>query len=193
MASRRSHVPKNLRSLFPYLNRPGTPGFWLAWLIVIILLWQLFRAEQGSGPPSPSAHRDSSSEQGSHDFVKRVVDGDTLVMGNETRIRLIGVNTPETKAPNTPVEPFGPEATEFTKNHVEGKTVRLEPEKRQKDRYGRELAFVYLDGWFLNEELIRAGLARAELGYSFAKAMKEKFRAAEAEAKAARRGIWSLE
>ncbi|MBI3465100.1 MAG: thermonuclease family protein [Planctomycetes bacterium] len=61
-----------------------------------------------------------------------------------------------------------------------------------KDKYGRTLAYIYVDGQFLNEMLLREGLARALTNYPFSAEAKERFREAEAEAKAARRGIWSL-
>ncbi len=198
MSPRQQSLPYWLRSLLPYLSKPKSVGFWIALLILGLVLWQMFG--QNPSPDlsinNPSQTRNKREqlpqENGSSFFVKRVVDGDTLVMGDGTYIRLIGVDTPETKKPQTPVEPFGPEATAFTKRHVEGKTVHLVFESRKTDRYGRTLAFVSVGDWFLNEELLKEGLARAELKYSFSKAMKEKFRQAEAEAKAARRGIWSL-
>lgn len=59
-------------------------------------------------------------------IVARVVDGDTLAIDNGQRIRLIGVNTPETKHPKKPVEHFGQEAAAYTKRIVEGKPIRLE-------------------------------------------------------------------
>lgn len=81
----------------------------------------------------------------------RAVDGDTIVLNNGERVRLIGVDTPETKHPRKPVEYFGKEATAFTKRMVEGKEVRLEYDWQRKDKYGRTLAYVYLmDGTFLN-------------------------------------------
>jgi micrococcal nuclease len=58
--------------------------------------------------------------------VKRVVDGDTILLTNGERVRLIGVDTPETKHPEKPIEYFGKEAYQFTKRMVEGKEVRLE-------------------------------------------------------------------
>jgi micrococcal nuclease len=106
-------------------------------------------------------------------------------------VRLIGANTPETVKPRWPVEPWGPEASAFTKRFVAGGDVRLELDAELHDRYGRILAYVWVGDRMLNEELIRAGLARAELQYRYSAAMKVRFRHAEAEAKAARRGIWS--
>jgi micrococcal nuclease len=122
-----------------------------------------------------------------------VVDGDTLVLSGGDRVRLIGVDTPETKHPGKPPEPFGQEAYEFTRNMVEGRQVQLRFDPREsKDRYGRTLAYVYVDGEFINEALVRAGLARALTHYPFSPEMKELFRSAEASARAERLGIWSL-
>ena len=124
--------------------------------------------------------------------VDRVVDGDTLVVGGE-KVRLIGANTPETVKRDWPIEPWGPEATAFTKDFVAGGAVRLEFDGPRRDKYERLLAYVWVGDRMLNEELIRAGLARAELQYRYSAAMKARFRRAEAEARAARRGIWSGE
>ena len=125
--------------------------------------------------------------------VERVVDGDTLVLADPTRsrVRLIGADTPETVMPNHPVEPFGKEATEFTRRFVAGGQVRLQFDGRRKDKYGRILAHVWVDDRMLSEELIRAGLAEAEMKYSYDRAIKDRLSQAEAEARAARRGIWS--
>ncbi|MBN1912094.1 MAG: thermonuclease family protein [Pirellulales bacterium] len=123
--------------------------------------------------------------------VERVVDGDTLYLKNGAKIRLIGADTPETVMKNHPVEPWGPEATEFTKNFVRHGTVRLQFDRERKDRYGRFLAHVWVDDELLSEELIRAGLARAVTKYPYSRSMKTRFRRAEDEAREARRGIWS--
>ncbi len=72
---------------------------------------------------------------------------------------MIGVDTPETKHPEKPVEYFGKEASLFTQRMVEGKEVRLEYDQTRRDRYNRILAYVYLmDGTFLNAEIIRRAL-----------------------------------
>ena len=97
--------------------------------------------------------------------VVRVVDGDTVVIqldAREESIRLIGVDTPETVQPTLGVEPFGPEASAFTKSLLPpGTQVRLELDVQERDRYGRLLAYVYLtDGRTVNAELLRAGLAQ---------------------------------
>ena len=124
-------------------------------------------------------------------MVDRVVDGDTLHLANGDRVRLLGVDTPETVKPNTPVQPWGPEASAFTKQHVQGKTVRLEFDREKRDNYGRVLAYVYVGDWFLNEELIRAGLSPAVTKFPYSADMKQRFRAAEAEARRNRAGIWN--
>jgi len=130
------------------------------------------------------------SEASGQRLVVRVVDGDTLVLDNDERIRLIGVDTPETKHPARPVEPLGPEASAFTRRVVEGKLVTLRFDRKKRDRYQRLLAFVFIGERCLNEELIRAGFSRCMTRYSFDTSMKKRFLAAESEARVARRGIW---
>ena len=135
--------------------------------------------------------------------VAYVVDGDTLRViddaGTKYYVRLIGADTPETVKPNHPVEPFGPEASDFTKQKIaESKNrVRIAFDGDQVDRYNRSLAMVYLpmpDGTeiWLNELLIREGLARAQVQYRFSKGAKEAFQRAEAEAQNAKRNLWSV-
>jgi micrococcal nuclease len=125
--------------------------------------------------------------------VRRAVDGDTLLLENGIRVRLIGVDAPETVKPDHPVERWGPEASAFTKDFISGGVVRLEFDRERLDRYGRHLAYVWVGERLLNEALVRAGLARYEPQYKYSEAKKRLFRAAEKEAQAARRGIWSTE
>ncbi len=88
----------------------------------------------------------------------KVIDGDTIVLDGNEIVRLIGIDTPETKDPRKPVQYYGREAYEFTKGLVEGKKVRLVYDLNEKDRYGRTLAYVYLkDGTFLNAEVVKQG------------------------------------
>jgi micrococcal nuclease len=97
--------------------------------------------------------------------VERVVDGDTVVMDIDSRresVRLIGIDTPETVKPDSPVECFGPEASAATKALLpEGTPVRLERDVEARDDYDRLLAYVYraTDGMFVNLELVRSGYA----------------------------------
>ena len=123
--------------------------------------------------------------------VEQVVDGDTLKLANKARIRLIGADTPETVKPDHPIEPWGPEAADFTKRFIGDEPVRLEFDGDRKDRFDRYLAHVWVGDRMLNEELIRAGLARARTEFPYSQSKKRLFRHAEDEAKAAGRGIWS--
>lgn len=97
--------------------------------------------------------------------VDFVIDGDTIdaiIDGREERIRLIGIDTPETKRPNTPIECFGPEATAFTESLLPvGTAIRIERDTVNRDDFGRLLGYVYRadDGIFVNYEVIRQGFA----------------------------------
>jgi micrococcal nuclease len=164
---------------------------WQAFLLVVLLLvlvalpnWRPELLQQAAPRPI---------EAGVY-HVARVVDGDTLVLTEQhERVRLIGADTPETVKPDHPVEPWGPKATEFTKAFLSGSEVRLEFNGESRDKYGRILAYVWVGDRMLNEELLRAGLARAKVQYHYSPAKKARFRRAEAEAQAAHRGIWSAE
>lgn len=94
--------------------------------------------------------------------VVRVVDGDTIEVAGGTRVRLIGIDTPETKDPSRPVQCFGPEASSRTSSLLAtGTAVRLVYDVDPLDRYGRALAYVYRldDGLFVNAELVAEGYA----------------------------------
>jgi micrococcal nuclease len=123
--------------------------------------------------------------------VVRVVDGDTILFAPDVRVRLIGVDAPESVKPDHPVEPWGPEASDFTRQFLSGGTARLEYDRERTDSYGRTLAYVWVGDRMLNEELLRAGLARWERHFNYASEIKQRFRAAQEEARRERRGIWS--
>ena len=177
------------RQLFFKRTRRGkVPQGWIGLLLLVVLgiLLLLVPSEENSSSPD---------QQWGEVRVKRCVDGDTIILEGGTRVRLIGADTPETVKPNWHVEPFGPEASEFTQKAIEaaGNKVRLEPDGDRTDRYKRQLAMVYVDSVLLNEELIRQGLAVAQTQYRYSQEMKTRFKAAEEEAKKAKRGLWSLE
>lgn len=97
-------------------------------------------------------------------FVTRVVDGDTIearVGGRIEDVRYIGVDTPETVKPDTPVQCFGPRASTFNHRLVERRRVRLVFGVERRDAYGRLLAYVHLGHVFVNASLVRKGLARS--------------------------------
>jgi micrococcal nuclease len=96
--------------------------------------------------------------------VVRVVDGDTIrvrIRGIEEPVRYIGIDTPESVKPGSPVECFAKRASAFNARLVEGERVRLVTDAEPRDRYGRLLAYVYRarDGLFVNAELVRRGYA----------------------------------
>lgn len=125
--------------------------------------------------------------------VVRVVDGDTIVVsiaGEEHRVRYIGMDAPESVAPGQPVEWLGPEAARANASLVEGRMVLLEKDVSDSDRYGRLLRYVYIDGVMVNAELVRLGCARA-VRYPPDVRHQEYLKAAEQEAREARRGLWA--
>ena len=123
--------------------------------------------------------------------VKRVVDGDTVILENGERVRLLGVNAP--RHSKTRIESFGKEATEFTRRMVEGKLVRLEfdPYTIRRDKSARTLAYVFLpEGTFLNAEIIRHGYGFA-VKYTPPLKYEPEFVQLEMKAKELRRGLWA--
>lgn len=124
--------------------------------------------------------------------VERVVDGDTIIVAGVGRVRLIGVDTPETVDPRRPVQFFGREASAFARRLLEGKQVRLEYDQERTDRYGRTLAYVWLpDGPMANAEIIRRGFGHAYTRFPFR--YLDEFRKLEREARFEGHGLWGAE
>jgi len=127
--------------------------------------------------------------------VVRVVDGDTVVIdigGRHETVRLIGVDTPETKKPNTPVQCYGPEASAFTAALLPaGTAVRLERDVEPRDAYDRLLAYVYrsADDLFVNLDLISTGHA-VTLEFPPNTTHARRFADAAADAERHERGLW---
>jgi micrococcal nuclease len=123
--------------------------------------------------------------------VSRVIDGDTFVTSTGMRVRLIGADTPELR----PAQSYGKAALRHVQSVFrKAKKVRLEQDGIKFDRYGRRLAMVYVTigkkEILLNETLIEQGLARYEPNYSYSKAMKQRFKAAEVRAKTNKLKLW---
>ena len=130
-------------------------------------------------------------QQSEEVFVQRAVDGDTVVLSTGERIRYIGVDTPELHHPRKPVQPYAREAKEFNRKLVEGKKVRLEFDVQRRDRYGRLLAYVFLeDSTFVNAELLRQGYAQLLTIPPNVK-HTDLFVTLQKEAREARRGLWN--
>jgi len=95
--------------------------------------------------------------------IERVIDGDTVQIrldGRKESVRLIGIDTPETKKPNTPVRFYGQKASDFTQKRLAGQTVGLEWDVERRDRYDRLLAYVWLGDELFNRTLVELGYAR---------------------------------
>ena len=129
--------------------------------------------------------------------IDHYVDGDTIAVnmnGNIETIRFIGVDTPETHKPNTPVQCYGPDAAAFTKAQISqfGKVrLQADPLDTNRDVYGRLLRYIYLpDGTLLDEKLIQQGYGFAYLDFPFTK--KAQFAADEKAAQAAKTGLWGV-
>lgn len=147
-------------------RRNGWIGSALLLIVVALVVLRPWEHDPGAGPGEATAR------------VSRVIDGDTIEarIGDEMEdVRLIGVDTPETVKPGTPVQCFGERASHFTKQHLGGRWVRLVFGVERRDVYGRLLAYAYLaDGAFpvpkpgkspqrkrlFNATLVRRGLAR---------------------------------
>ena len=132
-------------------------------------------------------------------LVTRVIDGDTIdvqedgTTGNR-RIRLLGINTPETVDPRKPVECFGKEASAHMHALVEGRRILLtaDPQADERDIYGRELRNLFLeDGTDVNATMVQDGYAYAYLFFPLDPARKRELKKLEYEAKTAERGLWS--
>jgi micrococcal nuclease len=143
-----------------------------AWLLAIILL--LLPLSGCQSPPDTAR-------------VTRVIDGDTIIITGGSRVRYIGIDTPEVYPK---LEAFGIEARQANRDLVEGKTVRLERDVSDTDRYGRLLRYVYVDSIFINAELVRRGLARVK-AYPPDTKYHDYLEELETEARQAGRGMWA--
>ena len=146
---------------------------------------------------APAVPPQVASHDQPHCNVLRIVDGDTFVCrfpdGKEEKIRLIGVNTPETSHQKKGVENYGKEAKEFTKNTLSGKWVKLELDMQPRDRYGRLLDYVYLeDGTFFNALLVQEGYAQVMTIPPNVK-NQELFLKLQREAREQGRGLWGID
>ena len=128
--------------------------------------------------------------------VDRIVDGDTLkvtMKDREETIRLLLVDTPETKHPSKPVQPFGPEASQFAKEQLEGEEVGIEIDVSERDKYGRLLAYVWIGDQMFNEMLLEEGLARVAYIYQPNVKYVDQFQKIQRKAQEEGKGIWSME
>lgn len=129
--------------------------------------------------------------------VVNVVDGDTvdvLIDKKITRVRMLGINTPETKDPRKDVECFGPEASEKLKETLIGKVIELKKDSSQdsEDKYGRLLRYIFLEGENINQKMISEGYA-FEYTYKKPYELQKEFRKSESGAREKNLGLWNKE
>jgi len=155
----------------------------------LLVMFLVLATACGTGGKGPEATAGGSGQ------VRRVVDGDTLVValarGTE-RVRLLGIDTPESVKPNTPVQCFAKEASARLHSLLPDRTpVRLVPDTEKRDRYGRLLAYVYRDsdGLFVNLDLVRGGYARV-LTFRPNVIHAAEFEQAAQQARQSSRGLW---
>ncbi len=133
----------------------------------------------------------NSGQQEYASSVKRVIDGDTIVLWNRERVRYIGIDTPELHHPKKPIEYLAKEAKEFNEKLVGGKKVNLKFDVEKRDKYGRLLAYVYLeDGTFVNADILKEGYAQLLTIPPNVKHV-ELFIRSQREARENNRGLWS--
>lgn len=128
--------------------------------------------------------------------VVKVIDGDTIEINSGVKVRFIGVNTPETVDPRRPVQCYGQAAKDFTKSLIEGKTIRMEKDTSETDKYGRLLRYLYVqnaDGTetFVNLKLVQEGYAESS---SFPPDIKHQLEFQEAQNQAIldNKGLWGM-
>jgi len=122
-------------------------------LLVVVLAVAMLT---GCGTVEKTVQEDGATTQvvGGH-LVARVIDGDTFEVDGGERVRFIGINCPESDKPG------GTEATDYTRDLLEGKTVKMEADVSDRDQYGRLLRYVWLDDTFINERIVAEGYAVA--------------------------------
>lgn len=155
--------------------------------IVAISLFSANREQTGGGIKEIYTEIINSAE--SDYLVTKVIDGDTIKLANGDTVRYIGIDTPEPVNPRIKLECFGKEASDYNQQLVADKLVTLEKDVSETDQYGRLLRYVYVDGEMINEKLVRNGFAQVatyppDIKYA------DLFLAAQADARANRRGLW---
>jgi micrococcal nuclease len=167
-------------------------------VLVLVLASAIYMGVKALPFPKAAAAKDEFS------VVSRVVDGDTLKLANNDRVRLIGVDTPEvhysdkllrdarkSRKDIKEIQEMGKKASEFTKALCDGKRVRLEYDVEKRDRYGRLLAYVYLeDGTFVNAKILEEGYGQVmtippNVRYA------DRFLKLQQKARDGRKGLWA--
>ncbi|WP_409305227.1 thermonuclease family protein [Peribacillus sp. SCS-155] len=155
---------------------------------------------QQNGEEKASESQPATKEAAGKTFPAKVVhpvDGDTVkikIGKREETVRLLLVDTPETVHPDKPVQPFGREASDYVKKLLApGTAIEVETGISERDKYGRLLAYLYVDGQMANKLLIEKGLARVAYVYAPNTKYIDEFRSLQEDAKKKKLGIWSIE
>lgn len=171
--------------------------------IIAILMLMTMVFSTGCGTPnmennqeaimaSKAIEQGDSNKQGPYSVV-RVVDGDTIIVdidGKDEKVRLIGIDTPESVHPDkTKNVPYGKVSSEFTKNLLEEQEIWLEYDVQPRDKYGRILAYVYLDDNMVNETLLQEGHAKIATFPPNVKYVEE-FKKIQETARTEEKGLW---
>jgi endonuclease YncB( thermonuclease family) len=153
---------------------------WKLWLLAVACAVIAFRLWETVRRPAPEFDFQSPGPY----RVQRIEEDGSLVLDGGIPLRLIGIafGTSGKESPGA--------AVDFLRNHTVDRELFLEFDRERRDRRGRILAYVTVDGLLLNEELIRAGLARIDVGVLLNTSMASRFRRAQEEAHLAERGIW---
>ena len=131
-------------------------------LLLLALVALVLLSDHGSRP-SFEQRGTSNDQRVQRAYVTRVIDGDTIevsIAAHTDEVRYIGIDTPETVKPGTPIQCFGPQASVLNHRLVEGRAVRLVFDSERRDVYGRLLAYVFVGQRFVNARLVRLGYAR---------------------------------
>jgi micrococcal nuclease len=150
---------------------------------------------QSTPPTTESTTEPEPSTEFTEAKVVRVIDGDTIevnIAGKTYKVRYIGIDTPETVHPSKPVEYMGQEASDKNKELVDGKTVKLEKDISETDKYDRLLRYVYVGDLFINAELVRLGYAQVST-YPPDVKYQDLFLQLQQEARDAERGLWAAQ
>ena len=162
------------------IRRPGPAAVAAGVLLVLLIARLLF----------PVSDSDLSVVESA--VVARVIDGDTVELEDQTRVRLLAVDAPEMGFETGKPEPHALAATDWLQQELSGQRVNLRYGPRQTDAYGRRLAWIY-DGkqQLINEQLLRLGHARLVTDFGLPDELSAELHQAAAEAEASGRGLWS--
>jgi micrococcal nuclease len=199
-------VSKGIAEIYTWVDREGQAHFTDNYAIIPLEYRDRVQSRPSSPPsalpppsapaPTPKKEKLSKSQRPPRPTTREratkvlaVLDGDTIIIDGGQKVRYAGLDTPETHHPDKLPEDCGQEAFEANRRLVAGKMVRLEFDERRRDKYGRLLAYVYVDSLFVNAELIRQGYAKVTT-YRDNQRHHDDLTRLQRDAITARRGMW---